>query len=92
VDGHPAWSGTATVVAQRVGIVPGLFTDFDAGHPDNEVFTQSTGSGAAEVLRDGKVWDVRWSRPDPASGTSFTLPGGGAMPFATGPVLVVMTP
>lgn len=92
VDGHPAWSGTATVVAQHVAIGPGLFTDFNAGHPDNEVFTQSTGSGAAEVLRDGKVWNVRWSRPDPASGTSFTLPDGHAMPFATGPVLVIMTP
>lgn len=92
VDGHPAWSGTATVVVQHVAIGPGLFTDFDAGHPDNEVFTQSTGSGTAEVLRDGKVWSVRWSRPDPASGTSFTLPGGQVMPFATGPVLVVMTP
>jgi hypothetical protein len=92
VDGHPAWSGTATVIAQHVDIVPGLFTDFNAGHPDNEVFTQSTGSGPAEVLRDGKVWNVRWNRPDPAAATSFTLPGGGAMPFATGPVLVVMTP
>ncbi|MDH6145207.1 MULTISPECIES: DUF3048 domain-containing protein [Kitasatospora] len=92
VDGHSAWSGTATVVVQHVSIVPGQFTDFNAGHPDNEVFTQSTGSGQAEVLRDGKVWATHWSRPDPAAGTSFTLPDGGTMPFATGPVLVVMVP
>ncbi|WP_345709573.1 DUF3048 domain-containing protein [Kitasatospora paranensis] len=92
VDGRPGWSGTATVVAQHVGIVPGLFTDHNAGHPDNEVFTRTTGSGRAEVLRDGKVWDTRWSRPDPAAGTSFTLADGTPMTFATGPVLMVMVP
>ncbi|MBV6696752.1 DUF3048 domain-containing protein [Kitasatospora aureofaciens] len=92
VDGRPAWSGTATVVVQHLSIVPGAFTDFNAGHPDNEVFTQTTGSGQADVLRDGKEWTVNWSRPDPAAGTSFTLPDGSVMPFATGPVLVVMVP
>ncbi|MEV4559558.1 DUF3048 domain-containing protein [Kitasatospora sp. NPDC049285] len=92
VDGHPGWSGTATVVVQHVRIVPGDFTDFNAGHPDNEVFTRTTGSGTAEVLRDGKVWAAHWDRPDPAAGTAFTLPDGTAMPFATGPVLVVMVP
>jgi hypothetical protein len=92
VDGRPAWSGTATVVVQHVSIVPGLFTDHNAGHADNEVFTQSTGTGQAEILRDGKVWSARWSRPDPAGGTSFTLPDGSRMPFATGPVLVVLVP
>ncbi|WBP89966.1 DUF3048 domain-containing protein [Kitasatospora cathayae] len=92
LDGHPAWSGTATVLVQHVSIVPGRFTDFNAGHPDNEVFTRTTGSGRAEVLRDGRVWNVRWSRPDPAAGTSFTLPDGSSMAFATGPVLVVMVP
>ncbi|MEV7021209.1 DUF3048 domain-containing protein [Kitasatospora sp. NPDC093558] len=92
VDGRPGWTGTATVVVQHVDIVPGLFTDFNAGHPDNEVFTRSTGSGQAEVLRDGRVWSARWTRPDPSAGTAFTLPGGGAMAFATGPVLVLMVP
>ncbi|WP_051969457.1 DUF3048 domain-containing protein [Kitasatospora azatica] len=92
VDGHPAWSGTATVVVQHVSIVPGLFTDHNAGHPDNEVFTQTTGSGPAEVLRDGSVWSTHWNRPDPAAGTSFTLPDGSAMTFATGPVLLVLVP
>ena len=92
LDGRPGWSGPATVVVQHVSIVPGLFTDHNAGHPDNEVFTQSTGSGTAEVLRDGKVWTTRWSRPDPAAGTSFSLPDGRAMTFGTGPVLVVMVP
>jgi hypothetical protein len=92
VDGHPSWSGTATVVVQHVDIVPGLFTDHNAGHADNEVFTETTGSGKAEILRDGKVWDTQWSRPDASSGTSFTLPDGSAMPFATGPVLMVMVP
>lgn len=92
VDGRPAWSGTATVVVQHVSIVPGMFTDHNAGHPDNEVFTRTTGSGKAEVLRDGKVWSVDWARPDPAAGTSFTLPGGATMTFGTGPVLMVMVP
>jgi hypothetical protein len=92
VDGRPGWSGTATVVAQHVDIVPGLFTDHNAGHPDNEVLTRTTGSGRAEVLRDGKVWDAHWSRPDAAAGTSFTLADGSPMTFATGPVLLVLVP
>ncbi|MGA5822833.1 DUF3048 domain-containing protein [Kitasatospora sp. NPDC094028] len=92
VDGRPGWSGTRTVVVQHVAIVPGRFTDFNAGHPDNEVFSRTTGSGQAEVLRDGRVWTVRWSRPDPAAGTAFTLPGGAVMAFATGPVLVLLVP
>ncbi|MFE0461583.1 DUF3048 domain-containing protein [Kitasatospora sp. NPDC058965] len=92
VDGHPAWSGTATVVVQHVSIVPGDFTDFNAGHPDNEVVTRTVGAGPAQVLRDGQVWNVQWSRPDPAGGTAFTLPNGRQMPFATGPVLVVLVP
>lgn len=92
VDGRPAWSGTATVVVQHVSIVPGLFTDHNAGHPDNEVFTKTTGSGQAQVLRDGRVWNARWSRPDSAAGTAFTLPDDSTLAFATGPVLMVLVP
>ncbi|MFG2821572.1 DUF3048 domain-containing protein [Kitasatospora sp. NPDC048365] len=92
VDGRHGWTGTATVVVQHVSIVPGAFTDFNAGHPDNEVFTRTVGSGDAQVLRDGKVWNTHWNRPDPAEGTAFTLPDGSAMTFATGPVLVVLVP
>ncbi|GAA1980041.1 DUF3048 domain-containing protein [Kitasatospora viridis] len=92
VDGHSSWSGTATVVVQHVSIVPGSFTDYNAGSAANEVFTHTTGSGTAQVLRGGQVWNVTWNRPDPNGGTSYTLPDGSAMPFATGPVLVVLVP
>ena len=52
---------------------------------------RSAGSGTAVVLRDGRAWRVRWSRPDPDSGTAYTLPSGARMTFAPGQVWVVLT-
>jgi len=49
------------------------------------------GSGTAVVLRDGRAWRVHWSRPDPDSGTTYTLPSGARMTFAPGQVWVVLT-
>lgn len=32
--------------------------------------------GLAAVPRDGRAWRMRWSRPNPDSGTTCTLPSG----------------
>jgi Protein of unknown function (DUF3048) C-terminal domain len=42
------------------------------------------------VLRDGKAYDIRWSRPSADGGTTFTTTAGAPMTFATGQVWVVL--
>jgi hypothetical protein len=42
------------------------------------------------VLRDGRAYDIRWSRADPDGGTTFTTASGQPMRFARGPVWVVL--
>ena len=53
-------------------------------------YAVSTGSGRAVVLRDGRAFDVRWSRPSADGGTTYTLPSGQRMTFAPGQVWVVL--
>ena len=53
-------------------------------------YAYSTGSGPAVVLRDGKAWQARWSRPRGSDGTTFTIGSGRRMTFARGPVWVVL--
>ncbi|MFD0366963.1 DUF3048 domain-containing protein [Streptomyces sp. NPDC127114] len=78
----------ATVVVQHVTVKASRFHDFlGAVSP----YTVTTGSGRAQVLRDGKVHEARWSRPDADSGTTFTTPAGAPLNFAPGQVWVLLT-
>jgi hypothetical protein len=79
----------ATVVIQYVRISPSRFRD-SLGNVTP--YTESAGSGAAEVLRDGVAIRGRWSRPDESGGTTFTTDAGAPLPFATGQVWVVFAP
>lgn len=95
VDGHPVMTtdqgraGTDNVIVQHVHVVPGRYTDHNAGHPDNEVFSQTTGSGAADFYRDGRVWHGRWSKATDTSPTVYTV-GGTPMPLAPGRTWIVL--
>ncbi|WP_130798647.1 DUF3048 domain-containing protein [Streptomyces otsuchiensis] len=90
MDGDPAADsgggqlGAATVVVQRVNITDSQFE----GTP----FTETVGSGDATVLRDGRAYDVEWSRDGEDDGTEFTDGDGERVNFATGPVWVVLAP
>ncbi len=55
-------------------------------------YTETTGSGRAEVLRDGRSFDGSWSRPAATDGTAFTTADGDELDFATGQVWVVFVP
>jgi hypothetical protein len=79
--------GAATVIIQDTIVRRSRFLEYGVPPP----YAQSTGSGTAVVLRDGRAWRVRWSRPDANSGTTYTLPGGARMTFAPGQVWVVLT-
>ncbi|MFF0754021.1 DUF3048 domain-containing protein [Streptomyces sp. NPDC004267] len=78
----------ATVVVQHVTVRSSRFHDFlGAVSP----YTVTTGSGTAQVLRDGRVYEARWSRPTADAGTSFTTPSGAPLAFAPGQVWVLFT-
>ena len=76
----------ATVVVQYVKIRKSAFHDFLG---NNTPYTQTVGSGKAEVLRDGKVYDVDWKRGKATDGTAFTTKDGSPVNFAKGQVWVV---
>lgn len=91
MDGKPAYAteggqlGGRTVVVQYVRVATSGFLELGIRPP----FANTVGSGSAVVLRDGRSYQVRWSRPDADGGTVFTLPTGQRMPFARGQVWVV---
>lgn len=92
MDGAPARTsegaglGAADVVVQYVTVRPSLYQDrWGSTSP----YTETVGSGSAAVLRDGKEYDVRWSRPAAGSTTAFTTRDGERMTFARGQVWIV---
>lgn len=91
-DGRPAVaadgqrSAPATVVVQYVRVRASGFHDFLG---NNTPYTQTVGSGKAEVLRDGWAYDVRWKRAKAEDGTEFTASDGSPVAFAAGQVWVV---
>lgn len=81
--------GAATVVVQYVPVRPSSILDTSGAVSP---FVETVGAGTALVLRDGLGYDARWSRPSPSAGTTFTTPDGSPLPFARGPVWVVLAP
>ncbi|MFB7513723.1 DUF3048 domain-containing protein [Streptomyces sp. NPDC056144] len=78
-----------TVVVQRVTIRPSRYHDkFGSVSP----YTETVGSGTALVLRDGRSYEARWSRPTAASGTTFTTPAGAPLALAPGQTWIVLAP
>ncbi|MCX4766371.1 DUF3048 domain-containing protein [Streptomyces sp. NBC_01275] len=92
MDGTPAVTADgqrmapATVVVQYVKVHASAFHDFLG---NNTPYTETVGSGTAEVLRDGRAYDVRWKRPTATDGTDFTANDGRQVDFAAGQVWVV---
>jgi hypothetical protein len=92
MDGKPARAaeggqlGAPTVVVQYTKVRTSRFLEAGSRPP----YAESTGSGTAVVLRDGRAYDTRWSRPDRDGGTTFTTATGQPMTFARGPVWIVL--
>ena len=75
-----------TVVIQHTGVRTSRFLEYGSRPP----YAQSIGTGTAQVLRNGKVWTVHWSRRSRNGGTTFTTASGRRMTFARGQVMVVL--
>lgn len=96
-DGRPAVTDggqrdtTTNVIVQHVDVVPGKYTDHNAGHADNEVFSVTTGSGSAEVYRNGLVYHATWSKPTDTSPTTF-VHDGAQMTLQSGRTWIVLAP
>ncbi len=92
MDGRPAVTtdggrlSPATVVIQYTTVRTSRFLEYGKPPP----YAESTGSGTALVLRDGKSWTAHWSRPKASGGTTFTTAGGQPMTFAPGQVWIVL--
>jgi hypothetical protein len=76
----------STIIVQHTVIRTSRFLEYGKRPP----YAQSVGSGTAVVLRGGKAYTVRWSRPSADGGTRYTLPSGARMTFAPGPVWVLL--
>ena len=77
----------ATVVIQSVEQTDSGYGDRYGGKTP---FIQTVGTGAAVVLRDGRLWSVTWERPSLTEGTRYLLPDGSPMPFAIGQEWIVL--
>jgi Protein of unknown function (DUF3048) N-terminal domain/Protein of unknown function (DUF3048) C-terminal domain len=77
--------GGRTVVIQYTKVRTSVFRELGIRPP----YAETVGHGRADVLRNGREYHVRWSRPDKNGGTKFTLPDGHRMPFARGQVWVI---
>ncbi|MEU9516951.1 DUF3048 domain-containing protein [Streptomyces sp. NPDC048224] len=92
LDGTPARTADggrlapATVVVQHVTVRESDFRDFRGS---NSPYVESVGSGAAEVLRDGRAYEATWKRGAAGDGTTFTTEDGKPLKFARGQVWVV---
>ncbi len=75
-----------TVVVQHVTQRDSGYGDKYGGRTPKE---ETIGAGTGWVLRDGRAYQVRWSRPTAKSGTTFTH-GATVVPFAPGQVWVVL--
>ena len=77
----------STVVLQYVEQEPSIYFDKGGGNTPEAI---TVGTGRAIVMRDGRAWETTWKRPDPESGTTFTLPSGTPMTFKPGQTWIVL--
>jgi hypothetical protein len=82
---HGPRLGGPTVVIQYVRVARSVFLELGHRPP----YANTVGHGQAVVLRNGRAWRVRWTRPDKNGGTTYTLPDGHRMLFARGQVWVI---
>ncbi|MEU6159874.1 DUF3048 domain-containing protein [Streptomyces sp. NPDC047130] len=91
-DGRPTTDGGVqlappTVIVQYVTVRTSGFQDRGG---NNTPFSETVGTGTADLLRDGKAWKARWQRATEADGTRFTTEAGAPVNTGDGQVWVVL--
>lgn len=92
MDGAPATTtdggrlAPATVIMQRTTVHKSGYLEY--GYPPP--YAETVGHGTAVVLRNGKAYNVRWSRPTFKGGTTYTTMSGQRMTFAPGQVWILL--
>ncbi|WP_405774796.1 DUF3048 domain-containing protein [Streptomyces sp. NBC_00859] len=87
MDGsHTPWTADSVIV-QRVQVKESRFRSRTGFVP----FSRTVGAGSGVVLRDGRSYGVRWSRPTADARTTYTY-NGRAMPLHPGRTWIVLEP
>ena len=79
--------GATTVIVQSVRSTASRFTSGTGVTPR----IHTVGSGKARVFRNGRMWQVRWSRPTANGGTTWTYRGQ-PLPMDPGQIWIVLLP
>jgi hypothetical protein len=80
--------GSPTLIIQKVSITPSIYHD----HVGNFTpFSNTVGSGAGYLLRDGQVIPILWKRPSATAPTTWTLKDGTIAYFHTGQIWIALT-
>jgi Protein of unknown function (DUF3048) N-terminal domain/Protein of unknown function (DUF3048) C-terminal domain len=93
MDGTPAVTtagrrfSPATVIIQHTLVYKSGYLEYGFPPP----YATTVGQGTAVVLRNGRAYNARWSRPTLTGGTTYTTPSGQPMTFAPGQVWVLLT-
>ncbi|MFM9371293.1 DUF3048 domain-containing protein [Streptomyces sp. Da 82-17] len=86
LDGKPSALTPATVVVQYTEVRDSRFQD---RWGNVSPFTETVGSGAALLLRNGRAYEAEWSRTAADRPTEYRTPDGQRMNVARGQVWVV---
>ncbi|WP_371790044.1 DUF3048 domain-containing protein [Streptomyces sp. NBC_01471] len=87
MDGSTSPWTADNVIIQRVKVRESRFHSRTGYVP----FSETVGSGSGVVLRDGRAYDVHWSRPAADAGTTYTSDGR-TLPLRPGRTWIVLSP
>jgi hypothetical protein len=80
--------GSPTLIIQKVSITPSEYHDKVGGITP---FSNTVGSGAAYLLRDGRAIPMYWNRSSAEISTTWTLKDGSNANFAPGQIWIALT-
>jgi len=80
--------GPVTLIIQNVSITDSIYKDKVGGVTP---FSETVGNGTGYILRDGKYFAAKWSRPDAISGTTWQTLDGKEITFPKGQIWVALT-
>lgn len=94
IDGRPARDTTKPYRQAASTVVIQYVKEGDSGYGDKfggrTPLAQTVGHGSALMLRDGRAFKIKWSRPTRKASTRYTMADGQPAAFRPGQVWVVL--